>query len=902
MLEKTKQPAGEIAKSFEPSLYEDGIYKIWEESGGFNPDNFTGEPYSIMMPPPNVTGVLHLGHAMENSLMDVMARYQRLRGKKVLLLPGTDHAAVATQAKVEKLLMEQGVKHPRTELGREKLLEKIREYAEGSKATILSQIRKMGTSCDWSRLSYTFDAPRNQAVNEVFVRMYNDGLIYRGFRVVNWSVRGQSTCSDDELVHVERAAKIYTFKYSKDFPISIATTRPETKLGDTAVAVNPQDQRYQQYIGQVFKVEVGAAAPLEIKIIADDNVDKDFGTGALGVTPAHSAIDFEMYEKQRAQGQPIGLIKVIGEDGRMTDEAGTAYVGLKAEEAREKFVLWLTEQGLLEKTEGIMQSVGTSDRFGDVVEALPMTQWWVDVNKIIPGRGKSLKDLMREAVTIGHNQDLNQKINITPERFEKSYLHWIDNLRDWCISRQVWWGHRIPVWYRNESRVESHEPGAKDNKTEVYVGVEAPEGEGWTQDEDTLDTWFSSGLWTFSTLGWPNKEVDLKTFHPTNWMQMGYEILFFWMARMILMTTYTLNQIPFRDVYIHGMLRDEKGKKFSKSSGNNIDPLVEIEKYGTDALRFSLLSGIAPGNDSKFYEEKVEGGRNLVNKLWNIYRYVKLNYDLEVGAKSMDKADLTIFDKWILVRINNLIETTTLNYDGYNFSNAAESLREFSWNDLADWYLEASKFEKGQEKSQVLSYVLENLLKLWHPLIPFVTEKIWSENKKSMLMTEVWPMTTEMFTAAEIQKNTDEVNLIINIVQAIRNARSENKVEPAKKIKAVIYAGERSGLVQAQAAVIKGLRTGIEELEVTTQGEKIEQAIFAAVGDIEIYLIGALDVAKENERIKKEIENLEKIISVVKNKLANKEFTERAPEAVVEKENEKLATWAAELAKLRAQQ
>jgi valyl-tRNA synthetase len=415
-------------------------------------------------------------------------------------------------------------------------------------------------------------------------------LIYRGHRVVNWSVKGQSTCSDDELVYVERPAKLYTFKYSKDFPIAIASTRPETKLGDTAVAVHPKDKRYKKYIGQTFTVDVGAAEPLSIKIIADEGVDKDFGTGALGVTPAHSPIDYEMYERQKAAGDPIGLIQVIGADGKMTAAAGADYEGLTGEEAREKFVLWLRTQGLLEKEEDIVQNVGTSDRFKDVVEALPMTQWFVAVNKEIPGRGKTLKDLMREAVTKGHNNDPKQKVHITPDRFEKIYFNWINNLRDWCISRQIWWGHRIPVWYKG---------------TELYCGLEAPQGSGWAQDSDTLDTWFSSGLWTFSTLGWPDVTKELKTFHPTTWMQMGYEILFFWVARMILMSTYILDQIPFHDVYIHGLVRNKEGKKFSKSDGNTLDPLRVIEQYGTDALRYSLIAGISPGNDLRFYEEKV---------------------------------------------------------------------------------------------------------------------------------------------------------------------------------------------------------------------------------------------------------------------------------------------------------
>ncbi|MBU4512717.1 class I tRNA ligase family protein, partial [Patescibacteria group bacterium] len=448
-----------LPKTYNAKDYEDKIYQKWEKSGFFNPDVCVRKAvcekdapvFSLMMPPPNVTGVLHLGHALENALMDTMTRYQRMQGKRTLFLPGTDHAAVATQSRVEQNLIESGkYKNPRQELGREVLLKIIRKYAEDCKGTILKQVKKLGSSCDWSRLAYTFDEERSEAVNTMFKKMYDDGLIYRGYRVVNWSVRGQSTCSDDELVHVERKATLYTFKYSKDFPISIATTRPETKLGDTAVAVNPNDKRYKKYIGKEFTVDVGATKPLNIKIIADNQVDIKFGTGAVGVTPAHSQIDYEMYNQCKAQNNPINLISVIGEDGRMNKNAGIEYEGLRVKEAREKFIEYLRKNGLIEKEEKITQNVGTSDRFKDPVEVLPMEQWFVDVNKDIPGRDKSLKDLMRDAVTVGHRGDPKQKVKITPKRFEKSYLQWIDNLRDWCISRQIWWGHRIPVWYSDK--------------------------------------------------------------------------------------------------------------------------------------------------------------------------------------------------------------------------------------------------------------------------------------------------------------------------------------------------------------------------------------------------------------------------------------------------------------------
>ncbi|MEI7498186.1 MAG: valine--tRNA ligase [Candidatus Falkowbacteria bacterium] len=880
----------EIAKSYDFKEFEDIIYHQWETSGYFNPDNLSGEPYTIMMPPPNVTGVLHLGHALENSLMDVMARYQRLLGKKVLLVPGTDHAAIATQAKVEKMLMAGGITNPRAELGREGLLIKVREYAEQSKATIISQIRKMGTSCDWSRLAYTFDEVRSKAVNEVFVRMYNDGLIYRGYRVVNWSVIGQSTCSDDELNHVDREAKLYTFKYSQDFPITIATTRPETKLGDTAVAVHPADERYQRFIGQTFTVDVGAATPLEIKIIADESVDPKFGTGALGVTPAHSMVDYEMYVKQKTLGTPIGMVAVIDQFGKMTEAAGQEYTGLSVLVAREKFVGWLKEQGLLIAEEDITQSVGTSDRFGDVVESLPMTQWFVDVNKPIPGKDKNIKELLIEVLAIGHNGDAGQKIEVTPTRYEKIYFNWINQLRDWCISRQIWWGHRIPVWYRGG---------------EQYCGLTAPEGEGWQQDEDTLDTWFSSGMWTFSTLGWSgfefDKTNDLKTFHPTSWMQMGYEIFFLWMIRMILMSLYTLNEIPFKQVYIHGMLRDASGKKFSKSSGNNIDPLEVVAQYGTDALRFSLLNGVTPGNDSRFYLEKVEAGRNLVNKLWNIARYITSSGLSKVDILSISPETLSAADCWILHQAAKTILQVSRDMEACRFSQACETLRQFTWDDLADWYLEASKFEKSEAKQIILQRILSDLLILWHPFMPFVTEAIWQEMllQKDLIISQ-WPNIDD-YKQFIVDEKAAQFELAKVIIIAIRNARSEHRVEPSRKLEAIIHATENKDVIINQLEIITALRTGLGKVEFSEKTEKVENAILVSIGSIEIYLIGAIDAEKEKVRLEKDLAAIIKRKDLLSIKLSNQEFIAKAPAAIIAIEQQKLAVLRNEQSQIEAQ-
>ncbi len=1011
-------------KSYNFNDYEDKIYEQWEKSGFFNPDNLDlpadAENYAIAMPPPNVTGVLHLGHALENTIMDIETRFQRMNGKKVLLLPGTDHAAVATQAKVEKKLIGEGMPNPRQELGREKLLDIIRDFAEDSKATILKQIRTMGTSCDWSRLSYTFDEARSRAVNQVFVKMYNDGLIEKGYRVVNWSVKGQSTCSDDELEHEEQKAVLYTFKYSPDFPIKIATTRPETKLGDTAVAVNPEDDRYKEYIGREFKVDIGAKKPLMIKIIADPEIDPAFGTGAVGVTPAHSMVDYELKNRHNLE-----LIKVIGEDGRMTAEAGRDYAGLTVTEAREKMVGWLKDKGLMEKEEEIVHNIGKSDRFKDIVEVIPMEQWFVMVNKIIPGRGKTLKDLMREAVTTGLNGDKGKTIKINPERFEKQYLHWIDNLRDWCISRQVWWGHRIPVWYRAnaESRMSNVElnfrnremydliksgkktvetralnpeepdryfgkiktgdditlnyiendkifesirvkigkavkfknsdelfdkynaniiyPGkSKDDIAEfwkkipgyaekiekngiialeietvknssfdirhstfeTYVGEQPPEGEGWVQDEDTLDTWFSSGLWTFSTLGWPDATDDFRQYHPTAWMQMGYEILFFWMARMILMSTYALADIPFRDVYIHGMLRDKNGNKFSKSLGNGIDPIEVAKQYGTDALRFSLISGNTPGNDSRYYEEKVESARNLVNKLWNVARYILQTADGRQRMAGINFDKLVLSDKWILSELDSAIEAVTNHLSTYNFSLAGEELRDFTWSKLADWYIEATKFDNSPEKDKVLLYVLENILKLWHPFIPFVTEKIWEEMGRKDLIVAEWPRKNDEIEKFSEEGVKNDFETIKSIIESIRNARAENKVEPGRKIKALIYAGGKAGLIRENEALIRGMRTGIGDIEISeAKASRPEKAIFAPVGDTEVYLLGAVDEEKERKRLRESIGRLEQLINMTENKLADNNFMERAPQPIIDKEKNRLKEFGAEKEKLEKQ-
>jgi len=718
-------------KPYNPQETESRIYKIWEESGLFNPDNLPSrhkEKYSIMMPPPNATGVLHMGHALTATIEDIMIRYQRMRGKKTLWLPGTDHAGIATQSKVEKIIKKEENKS-RYDLGREELLKRINKFVEENRNTIVSQTKILGASCDWSREAFTLDEKRNLAVRTIFKKMYDDGLIYRGFRVINWDPKGQTTISDDEIVYEERDAKFYTFKYSKDFPISISTTRPETKVGDTAVAVHPEDIRYQKYIGKEYDA-VFCGVPIHIKIIADKEVDKDFGTGALGVTPAHSMIDWEMGQKNN-----LPVVQVIDEKARMMvgDER---IMGKKAAEAREVIVEWLKSEGLLEKEEEIKQNVSTAERTGGIIEPLPKLQWFVAVNKsfkipyseingIKSGQETTLKEIMRNTVQ-------NGQISILPDYFNKTYFHWIDKLGDWCISRQIWYGHRVPVWYKDK---------------DIVCDIEAPKGEGWTQDDDTLDTWFSSALWTFSTLGWPEKTKDLAFYHPTDVLETMYDILFFWVARMILMTGYALGTIPFKTVYLHGAVRDAKGKKMSKSLNNGIDPLDVAAKFGADAGRMALTIGNTPGTDSKISEDKIKGYKNFANKIWNITRFI---LESTKGAKYNHKFnDFSEMDKKLIEERDAFVTDITLDMEEFRFYMAGEKIYHYIWHTLADVILEDSKkvFNEGNEESknsrkQFLLGTLRTVLTVLHPFMPFLTEEIWQSinEDKSILMIEKWPI------------------------------------------------------------------------------------------------------------------------------------------------------------------
>jgi len=857
----------DLPKAYEPQKHEDGIYKRWEESGFFNPDKLPGKrtaSYSIVLPPPNVTGILHIGHAVMLAIEDLLIRYKRLQSYKTLWLPGVDHAAIATQTKVEKLLLEEKGK-TRHDLGREKFLAEVEKYIEKTRATIISQVKKMGSSLDWSRMTYTLDEERTFAVRTIFKKMYDDGLIYRGDRIVNWCPRCASTLADDEVEYKDEKGKLYWIKYG---PFVLATTRPETKLGDTAVAVHPDDKRYKDKVGKKYMIP-GVLGEFEITVVADAAVDPEFGTGAVKVTPSHSFADFDIAQRHDIPGK-----KIINEEGRMMENCGK-YAGMTTAECREAVVEDMKKMGLIEKVEDYDHQLSICYRCGTPVEPLTSKQWFIDVNKKIPQRGKSLKEMAIEVVSEGD-------IKIIPDRFEKTYFHWMNNLRDWCISRQIWFGHRIPVWYRGD---------------EVYVGIDEPGGKGWEQDPDTLDTWFSSGLWTFSTLGWPNQTKDLKTYHPTSVLETGYDILFFWIARMILMTTYAMDEIPFRHVYLHGLVRDEKGRKMSKSLGNIIDPVDVAEKYGTDAVRLSLLIGTTPGNDMKLSEEKISGYRNFANKLWNISRYILTSVEKIELQKKAPKPK-TLADRWILSRFSRVKEQVEYNLDEYQFSAAGELLRDFTWNELADWYIEISKIEK--EKDSILLFILERILIMWHPFMPFVTEHIWSEiNPDDLLMVQEWPKDQKKLIDNKAEK---EFAKIKELIVKVRNLRSIYGINPSQKVDLLISGNKDNELFKNHQEIIRILAR-IQTLTIDKKVEKPKESLSIVVNGAEAYIPteGLIDLEQERERLRKEGGELEEYIKGIESKITNIDFLKKAPKEIIEAEKKRMAEANDKLDKLNEQ-
>jgi len=859
-----------LEKNYDPNKVEDKWYEYWMENNLFKAKvDQKKVAYSIVMPPPNVTGQLHMGHALDNTLQDILTRWKRMKGFSALWLPGTDHASIATEVKVVNKLREENI--DKDKLGRGGFLEKAWEWKDEYGNRITNQLRKMGSSCDWSRERFTMDAGCSEAVKEVFIKLYNKGLIYQGDYIVNWCPSCQTTLSDVEVEHEEQEGKLFYIKYplkNSQKYIEVATTRPETMLGDTAIAVNPSDDRYKDLIGKT------AILPLmnrEIPIIADPFVDSEFGTGMVKVTPAHDPNDFDMGERN-----DLEVIKVINEDAKMTDNTGK-YKKMDRYECRQVVIEDLKELGLLTKIEEHTHSVGQCYRCDTVIEPLVSKQWFVKM--------RPLAEPAIEAVKKGD-------IKFIPERFSKVYLNWMENIKDWCISRQLWWGHRIPVWYCQDC-------------DEVIVSREEPQscsncgGHNLKQDEDVLDTWFSSALWPFSTMGWPKKTEDLQYFYPTNVLVTGRDIIFFWVARMIFMGLEFMDQPPFHDVYVHGLIRDAQGRKMSKSLGNGIDPLEVIEKYGADALRFTLITGNTPGNDMRFREEKLEASRNFANKIWNAARFILMNVkDFSYDLTKQDELKMNMADKWMLSRTNQVIKEIDQALSRYSFGEMSKTLYDFIWNEYCDWYIEILKERLYQDKDvlakKTAQYmgirILRDILKLMHPVMPMITEEIWQKlaiSEQSIMITS-WPEYDEL----EIDKIAEtKMKLVMNIIKAVRNIRNEMKVDPGRRIEAFFLAdGQQQKILEEGKRYIKNLAR-IEDINIKAELKKRPQPASTAIVDgIEIILplTGMLDLQKELVRLKKEIENVNYEIERARGKLANKGFVNNAPQNLVEGEKEKL--------------
>ncbi|MED4162815.1 valine--tRNA ligase [Halalkalibacterium halodurans] len=872
----TKQDQ-EMPTKYHPQDIESKWYEYWIEGKFFEAtSDETKKPYTIVIPPPNVTGKLHLGHAWDTALQDILSRVKRMQGYDTLWLPGMDHAGIATQAKVEAKLREEG--KSRYDLGREAFVEKTWEWKEEYADFIRQQWAKLGLSLDYSRERFTLDEGLSKAVREVFVKLYEKGLIYRGEYIINWDPVTKTALSDIEVIYKDVQGYFYHMKYplaDGDGAIEVATTRPETMLGDTAVAVHPEDERYQHLIGKMVKLPITGR---EIPIVADDYVDMEFGSGAVKITPAHDPNDFEIGNRHN-----LPRILVMNEDGTMNEKAGQ-YEGMDRFECRKQIVKDLQEQGVLFKIEEHVHSVGHSERSGAVVEPYLSTQWFV-----------KMKPLAEQAIEL---QTSENKVNFVPDRFEKTYLRWMENIRDWCISRQLWWGHRIPAWYHKETG-------------EVYVGHEAPQDkDNWKQDEDVLDTWFSSALWPFSTMGWPDEEApDYKRYYSTDALVTGYDIIFFWVSRMIFQGLEFTGQPPFKDVLIHGLVRDAEGRKMSKSLGNGVDPMEVIDKYGADALRFFLATGSSPGNDLRFYWEKVESTWNFGNKIWNASRFALMNMD----GMSYNEVDLTgeksIADQWILTRLQETIETVTRLIDAYEFGEVGRHLYNFIWDDLCDWYIEMAKLplygeDEAAKKTtrSVLAYVLDQTMRLLHPLMPFITEEIWQHlpHEGESITVAPWPVKSEEFT---FEQAMGDMELLKEIIRSVRNTRAELNVPMSKEIELHIQAKNEDVLTQLERG-----KHYIEKfcnpstLVMGTAIEKPEKSMSNVLSGVELYLplAGLLDLEEEIARLEKEENKLEKEVERVQKKLSNQGFLAKAPEKVIEEERKKEADYLEKRAAVRA--
>ncbi|WP_055071155.1 valine--tRNA ligase [Clostridium massiliamazoniense] len=856
-----------ISTTYNPKEFEERLYAKWQEKKYFTPEvDKSKKPYTIIMPPPNITGKLHLGHALDNTLQDMLIRFKRMQGYCTLWLPGEDHASIATEVKVENELIKQGLY--KKEMGREAFLEKVWEWTDEYRERIREQLKKMGCSADFTREAFTMDENLSKAVRHVFVKLYEEGLIYRGNRITNWCPKCQTALSDAEIEYEEQEGNFWHIKYpvvGSDEFLEIATTRPETLLGDTAVAVNPNDERYKHLVGKMLKLPL---TDREIPVVADDYVDVEFGTGAVKITPAHDPNDF-------AVGQRHNLKQIrIMDDAGVINELGGKYAGLDRYEARKAMVKDLEEQGLLVKVKPHVHNVGTHDRCGTVIEPIISQQWYV-----------KMEELAKPAIEVVRNKETK----FVPERFEKTYFNWMENIQDWCISRQLWWGHRIPVWYCkdcNEITVSMEDATACK-----HCGSKNIE-----QETDVLDTWFSSALWPFSTLGWPDKTEDLDFFYPTATLVTGYDIIFFWVARMIFSGIHNMGETPFETVLIHGIIRDEQGRKMSKSLGNGVDPLEVIDEYGADALRFMLVTGNAPGNDIRYIPGRVEAARNFANKIWNASRFVMMNLDRNLMEKYKDNKDYSLADKWILSRMNTLVKDVTENMEKYELGIALQKVYDFLWTEFCDYYIELVKpVLYGEDESEkgrvfnVLYRVLETGLKLLHPVMPFITEEIFthlSTEVESITISE-WPTYEEEL---KDEKSEKDMEFVMEAIKSLRNLRAEMNVPPSRKAKVMAYASAEAKDAFINGAAYLEKLASASEVTFLDNKENLDKNLVSVVvkgGELFLPLLDLVDREKELERLDKEKKKLEGEIKRVEGKLSNERFVSKAPEAVVNEERAK---------------
>ncbi|MDF2854770.1 MAG: valS [Neobacillus sp.] len=859
---ETKELA--MPTKYDPQSIEQGRYEWWLKGKFFEAKgDESKKPYSIVIPPPNVTGKLHLGHAWDTTLQDIITRMKRMQGYDVLWLPGMDHAGIATQAKVEEKLRSEG--KSRYDLGREKFVEETWKWKEEYASHIRQQWSKVGLGLDYTRERFTLDEGLSKAVQEVFVTLYQKGLIYRGEYIINWDPSTKTAISDIEVIYKDIQGAFYHMRYplaDGSGSIEIATTRPETMLGDTAVAVHPEDDRYKHLIGKTVVLPIVGR---EIPIVGDDYVDMDFGSGAVKITPAHDPNDFEVGNRHNLE-----RVLVMNEDGSMNAKAGK-YQGMDRFECRKQIVKDLQEQGVLFKIEDHMHSVGHSERSGAVVEPYLSTQWFV-----------KMQPLADEAIAL---QDKEEKVNFVPDRFEKTYLRWMENIRDWCISRQLWWGHRIPAWYHKETG-------------EIYVGNEAPaDSENWEQDKDVLDTWFSSALWPFSTMGWPDKESDdFKRYFPTDALVTGYDIIFFWVSRMIFQSIEFTGERPFKDVLIHGLVRDEQGRKMSKSLGNGVDPMDVIDKYGADSLRYFLSTGSSPGQDLRYSTEKVESTWNFANKIWNASRFALMNMDGMKFEEIDFSGEKSVADKWILNQLNETIETVTRLSARYEFGEVGRALYNFIWDDFCDWYIEMAKLplygeDEAAKKTtrSILAHVLDQTMRLLHPFMPFITEEIWQNlpHEGESITIAKWPEVDPALTDAQAAQ---EMKMLMEMIRSVRNIRAEVNTPMSKKVKMLVKVKDESILnaLEKNRGYIEKF-CNPEELQIGTDIETPDKAMTAIVTGLEIILPleGLINIDEEIARLQKEYEKYSKEVERVEKKLSNEGFMKKAPESVVLEERAK---------------